>query len=128
MELLLKTYSDKPSRLGVRYTYGFQAVKAYEELVRNYRGQEFAITLEPMKGCINLVLEAVQSGKKIPYKNLDYRPELLKKLESLNNASLALQFVHLYSETGAVFIAKPFKKTEFFSLTHYQIIGAQNYF
>lgn len=127
MELLLKIYGDKPSRIGVKYTYDYLALRAYEELIRKYRGEIFRLKLEPLRGQINLVLQSEHSHQKITYQGLAYRPELLKKLESLPDKDLSLQFVHLYSEGGVLLVAKPFKKQEFFAIRSYEVIGAGNF-
>ena len=124
MELLLKLYGDKPSRVGVRYTYGYQAIRAYEDLVRKYPAETFSLRLEPAGSKINLALRSDQSGKLIPYPDLEYRPELLNKIQSLSEQYSSLQFVHLYREGNQLLIAKPFKKQEFFTVTHYEIIGS----
>jgi hypothetical protein len=123
MELLLKTYTDQPSRLGITYKYEYLARQAYEELIRRHRGDSFVLQVEPLKGKINVTLLSEQSGKKIPYPELYYKPDVLTRLESLSGLHMNLLFVHLYKEGNLLLVAKPFKKQEFFSITGCRIIG-----
>lgn len=123
MELLLKTYPDKPARLGVTYKYEYLARQAYEQLVRDHRGDSFNLLVEPLRGKINLTLLSDQSGKKVLYPELYYKPDLLRRLEQVGGPHMSLLFVHLYQESNTLLIAKPFKKQEFFSLSSCRIIG-----
>lgn len=123
MDLLLKTYSDKASRLGVTYKYEYLARQAYEQLVRSHPGHSFSLQAEPLRGKINLTLVSEQSGKKILYPEVYYKPELLQRLEQLSGAHMNLLFVHLYQEGNVLLVAKPFKKQEFFPITGCRIIG-----
>jgi len=127
MELLIKLYTDKPSRIGIKYTYGFQALKPYEDLIRQYSDHTFTLKLELKGKKINLVLQSEGSGAKIVYKDLDYKPEHLKKLEQQGYSGMPLQFVHIYSEANVLLIAKPFKKEKFISITAYEIIGSADF-
>ena len=55
MELIIKIYSDKPSRIGVKYTYDYQAQKAYEEVIRKGGSGSYKLSLEPVRDKITLV-------------------------------------------------------------------------
>ena len=123
MELLLKTYHDQPSRLGVTYKYEYLARQAYESMVRSHRGEGFSLLAEPLRGKINLTLLSDQSGKKVVYPELYFKAELLQRLEQLCGPHMNLLFVHLYQESNVLLVAKPFKKQEFFSITSCRIIG-----
>jgi hypothetical protein len=123
MELLLKTYPDQASRIGVTYKYEYLARQAYEELIRKHRKESFILQLEPVKGKINLTLCSEQSGKKIVYKDLDLKPDLLQGLEQLAWPDPDLVFVHLYKEANRLLIARPFRQPEFFRISSYELTG-----
>jgi hypothetical protein len=123
MELLLKTYTDQASRIGVTYKYEYLARQAYEELVRRHHNENFILQLEPVRGKMNLTLCSEQSGKKVLYKEVNARPDLLQKLELLAGADMNLIFVHLYKEANALRIAKPFRRADFFSISSYELTG-----
>jgi hypothetical protein len=123
MELLLKTYPDQASRIGVTYKYEYLARQAYEELIRKHRNESFILQLEPQKGKINLTLCSEQSGKKIIYKDLSAKPDLLQRLEQAAGPDLDLVFVHLYKATNRLLIARPFRQPEFFRISSYELSG-----
>ncbi len=129
MEMLIKIYADKPCRVGIKYQYSYLAVKPYEELVRKYAGQTFKLKIEltKVRSRLQFVLQSDQTGIKIPYKDVEYRPELLNKVRSLMNSDMPVEFVHIYVEGNSAFIAKPFKKQTFFSITGIDIITPDNF-
>lgn len=126
-QLLIKLYKDRPSRIGIKYTYEFQALKPYEELVRKYPQHSFFLKLEPKAGQINLSLKSDQSGEVIRYKDLLYKPEELRKLIDAGSGALPMEFVHIYSEANVLLIAKPFKQQHFFTLSSYEVIGLNDF-
>ena|SRR6218665_3940003 len=123
MELLLKTYPGQTSRIGVTYKYEYLARQAYEELIRKHRDERFILQLEPVRGKINLTLCSEQSGKKVAYKELNAKPELLQKLELLTGPDMDLEFVHLYREANRLLVARPFRRPEFFRISSYELTG-----
>lgn len=127
MELLIKLYKEKPSRIGIKYMYSFQALRPYEDLIRKYPNDAFTLKLEPKNNKMILILQSEQSGEKIIYKDLDYKPEQVKKLQQQGYRGMPLQFVHVYSEANTVLIAKPFKKSLFISISSFEIIGIHNF-
>lgn len=122
MELLIKIYSDQPSRFGIKYSYAYQAVKAYEALVSKYRGHTFSARLEPFGQKLSFMLESDQDGGKVYYKDLLYRAEQLKKLNEVLRPQMPIEFVHIYTEENQVLIAKPFRQRKFFSISRCSII------
>ena len=125
--LLIKLSKDKPSRIGIKYAYEFQALKPYEELVRKYPQHSFSLKLEPKAKQINLSLRSDQSGEVIRYQDLLYKPEELRKLIDAGSGALPLEFVHLYSEANVLLIARPFKQQTFFKVSSYEIIGLNEF-
>jgi hypothetical protein len=126
-QLLIKLYQDKPSRIGIKYTYEFQALKPYEELVRKYPGHTFTLKLEPKNDRITLTFASEQNGERIIYKDLAYKKEQVLKLIQIGHNALPMEFVHIYSEANVMLIAKPFKKQSFFSISAYEIIGLNDW-
>ena len=123
MELIIKLYNDKTSRIGVKYLQEYQAVKAYEEIISKYLNESFSIKLEPVKNKINLVLISSQTGGRVVYKDLDYSLAQLKRLESYTERQTALQFVHIYNKSNLLVIAKPFRTQKFLLLSDVEIIN-----
>lgn len=126
--LLIKLYKDKPSRIGIKYTYGFQALKPYEELVRKFAGHTFSMKLEPQQKQISLRLRSDQSGEVIVYKALHYKAEELKNLMQQGYSGMPLEFVHIYTEANVTLIAKPFKQQQFFSISAFEIVGINEFY
>lgn len=120
--LLIKLYKDRPSRIGIKYPYEFQALKPYEDLVRKFPQHSFTMTLEPYPKHINLRLRSDQCGEVIRYKELLYKPDELRKLID-DGAVLPMEFVHIYSEANALLIVKPFKKQNFLTISSYELTG-----
>lgn len=127
MELIIKFYTDKPSRVGIKYAYEFEAVKAYESLITKYRGETFVFSAEPLNNRVNIVMQSEQSGSRVVYKDLDYRPEQVKRLQALAGPGLNIQFVHIYSDANMLMVAKPFKRQEFLSITGFESVGSDSF-
>jgi hypothetical protein len=126
-QLLIKLYKDKPSRIGIKYAYEFQALKPYEDLVRKYPEHSFSLKLEPKAKQINLSLRSDQNGEVIRYKDLLYKPDELRKLIDAGPGALPMEFVHIYSEANVLLIARPFKQQTFFTISSYEIIGLNEF-
>lgn len=125
--LLIKLSKDKPSRIGIKYAYEFQALRPYEDLVRKYPQHSFSLKLEPKAKQINLSLKSDQCGEVIRYKDLLYNPDELRKLIDAGSGVLPMEFVHIYSEANVLLIAKPFKQQHFFALSSYEVIGLNDF-
>lgn len=126
-QLLIKLYKDKPSRIGIKYAYEFQALKPYEELMSKYPQHSFSLKLEPKAKQISLSLQSDQSGDVIRYKDLLYKPEELRKLIDAGKSALPMEFVHIYSAANVLLIARPFKQAHFFTVSSYEIIGLNDF-
>lgn len=126
-QLLIKLYKDRPSRIGIKYAYEFQALKPYEDLVRKYPQHSFSLKLEPKARHINLSLRSDQNGEVVRYRELLYKPEELRKLIDVGSGALPMEFVHIYSEANVMLIARPFKQHTFFTVSSYEIIGLNDF-
>jgi hypothetical protein len=127
MELVIKLYEDKPSKVGVKYVYEYKAVREYEDLVRKYRNETFILKLEPAKNSITISITSEISGYTVTYKNLAYKPEQVKRLQAFFNAQTQLHFVHVFSKENTLYIAKPFRKEIFFSISKIELISTGNF-
>jgi hypothetical protein len=123
MELIVKLYADKPSRIGVKYPKEYQAVKAYEEIISKYRNENFTLRIELAKGKAFLLLVSGQTGGRVVYKELDYKTEHLKKLEVYMQSGGNLQFVHIYADSNRLLIARPFRQQIFITVSSVEIIN-----
>lgn len=127
MELIVKLYSDKPSKIGIKYPQEYSAVRAYEEIFHKNMGEVFSLKMEMVKDRMNMTLISEETGGKIIYKDLEYKLEHLKKLQTFLNPGSDLQFVHVFSKTNTLMIAKAFRGTKFIKLTNYELIGPGNF-
>jgi hypothetical protein len=123
MELVVKLYSDKPSKIGVQFVYEYQAVREYEALVQKYPGESFHAKIEFVKNKILLTLQSDLTGGKVVYKDLEFRSDQIKRLQAFYSPELPLQFVHVFSKANTLFIAKPFRRQEFFKITDLDFIA-----
>lgn len=124
MNLMLKLYHDKPSKIAVHYNYEHQAQRAYEDLLTKHAGLKTKIKIELLHHKITLCLESVESGFKMYYKDLDYRSSQILQLKAYYEAGSALNFVHVFSKQNTLFVAKPFYKPNFLSVESIELIGA----
>jgi hypothetical protein len=123
MELIIKIYSDKPSRIGVKYTYDYQAQKAYEEVIRKGGSGSYKLSLEPVRDKITLVATSLDSGIKITYKDLEYKRDQLLKLQAVFHSLEELWFVHVYPKNNVLLVAKPFKMENFVKIVSFEMIN-----
>jgi hypothetical protein len=123
VELFLKFYADKPSRIGIKYTYEFQAVKAYEDLVRLFGEGELSALLEITGDRITMVLTSQFNGKQSRYQHLEFKSGELQKLRSLGR-NHAFEFVNIFAQHNTLMIAKPFRKAKFFVIRDIELRGA----
>jgi hypothetical protein len=124
VELFLKFYTDKPSRVGIKYTYEFQAVKAYEDLVRLFGESALSALLELSKEKLTLVLTSGFNGKQFRYQSLEFKPKELQKLRELGPEQV-YEFVHIYAQHNTLMVAKPFRKAKFFVINEIELRGAE---
>jgi hypothetical protein len=124
MELVIKLFSDKPSKIGVRYVYEFKATREYEDLIDKYRGETFRAKFEFVKDKIQLTLQSEISGGKIIYKDLEFKMDQVKKLQALFSPELTTHFVHVFPKANTLFVAKPYRQQEFLAITDVEFIAA----
>ena len=127
MELLVKLYTDKPTRVGIKFMYEYKAVRAYEQLITMHRGETFILKVEPVKDKLNITLQSEQSGIKIPYKDIDYKMDQFHKLALFADKEISFQFVHIYSNANVILVAKPFRKEEFVLVSKIEIVSHLNF-
>jgi hypothetical protein len=122
-ELVIKLYEDKPSRVGIHYSSGFQAVKEYAALVDKFRGESLRARIEINKNRMNLILRSSESNDKMEYKDLTFNSIQLKRLQLFLKPDTELHFVHIYSKANQLFIAKPGfnKKMEFVTIGKFEL-------
>lgn len=124
MELAIKLYNDKPPRIGIVYPNEYQGRKAYDALMDQYRGQTFNALFEPVKDKVKLTLFPRGGTGIIQYKDLDFKPDQLKKLFDYIKSDASIQFTHIYWQGNAPFIAKNrYKPFEPLIIQQYEIVG-----
>ena len=127
MELVIKLSQDKPSRIGIKYQYDYQAVRAYEAIFLKQPHGSFSVTMEIIRQNLQLTLISDESGFKLCYKELEYKVNDLKKMQLLQAGS-PVQFVHVYPKENNFYVAKPFKKETFIPVSSIQLISPGNNF
>jgi hypothetical protein len=121
MEFLFKSYRDQPSRAAVKYTYDFQAVRAYEQLFTKQSGIDFEMRLEPFSSHLKLTITSRESGMPFQYPPLEYKKNDIYLLQQLQEGS-SLQFLHVYPRAGKLLVARPFKKELFINITRFEVL------
>lgn len=127
MELLFKAYPDQPSRLGVDYKYPHQAVRSYELLLSKGQGQDFHLKVEVLPAVVKLIVTSEQNGFMTVYKDVGFKPEQLRRFLACVKQKAPLQFVHVYKTGNSPFVAKPFEKEKFITVTSTEIMGTGNF-
>jgi hypothetical protein len=118
-EFIIKLYQDKPSRIGIQYSSGFQAGKEYAALIDKFRGEMLRARIEINGDRLNLILYSDASNAKVAYRDLVYNKAQFKRLQVFIRPDTELQFVHIYSKGNTLFIAKPgFNREMEFLLIH----------
>ena len=120
MELLVKAYADQPARLGIRYIYEYQAVRAYEDLVRTVGAAGINGILELSGKQLQLKVISEYNGKTVLYKELEYREADLQRLARLTPP---FTFVHVFPQQNVLLMAKPFRKADFLSIQALELRG-----
>lgn len=123
MVLLIKLYKDKASRIGIKYSSRYPAVKPLEDLITKYPKETFNVSIELRNNKIQLTLEPVNGGQKIYYRDLDFRKELLNQLNNMLQSGMLIEFVHVYMENNVPMVAKAFHKNCFIQLKRVELIG-----
>jgi hypothetical protein len=113
MQLLIKLYSDKPSRIAIQYPYEYQAQRAYEAIVANHPKQAFIAKFELIQHKMTLTLQSSETGVKIVYVGLEYKAEQLKRLKDFFQKNTELIFVHVYAKSNILYVARPFRQKVF---------------
>lgn len=124
MQLVIKLNKDKTSRLGIKYPQEYLAVKAYESLITTYGQTAFNLKIELRGKQLDLTLVPAMGGKSLVYKSLDYDLSQIQKLQAFGASVIPLEFVHIYSKSNALVIAKPFKTQRFISICAFEMIGS----
>jgi hypothetical protein len=122
MELVVKLYDGKPSRIGIRYVYEYMALKDYEQLISEHGSSEFSLSIELVRGKAFVVLCSDNTGEKIVYKDLEFKTEQMRKLQVFQDAGLPMQFVHIFPKGNTLFVAKPFRREQFVSISSVEFI------
>ena len=126
MELLMKFYREKSSRIAVKFLYEHAAKQAYESLLDQLGEEHCTLKLELLKNRVCLTLINVGTGRKVEYKSLEYKSEQLRNLQKYSSEFRQLIFVHVYSKSNTLLVAKPFHKEKFIVITDYEILNLEN--
>jgi hypothetical protein len=123
MQLVIKLYNDKPSRIGIIYPTEFQAGKAYEAIIDRNKGEKFRATIELLAGHAMLTLISINGSAKIVYKGLEFKVDQLKKLQAYIKPNSPIHFVHTYWKGSTMYLAKVrFRNPEPVFIEEYEII------
>ncbi len=124
MELVIKLYSDKPSRIGIRYIYEYLAIREYEDLMRKLGSGSVSVQLEILKNAVNLTLRSDGTGARFTYKDLEFKFEQLKRLQSFFTPGSTMDFVHVFPKNNTFFVAKAFRRSQFLQISEIEFISA----
>lgn len=118
--------SEGLCRIGVKYLNEYQAIKSYEEVLSGQEENSYSLMIEFVMEKLNLSLVSDATGKKTYYKNVSYSIEQMKKIIIGVDQSRKFQFLHTYSKSNVLTIAKPFNSQFFISLSKIEIIEPIN--
>lgn len=127
MELVIKLYSDKPSKIGIKYPNEHTAVKAYEAIFHKNGGEIFSLKMEFVRERLTLILISDETGERIVYMDLEYKLDQLKKLQGFVQQGADLEFVHVFSKVNTLYLAKAFRGKKFIKISSYEIVGPANF-
>ena len=125
MELIIKLYNEKPSRVGIKFIYEFQAVKAYEQILSKH-GENFFLSMEVQRGQVKLVLQSEKDGAKLEFRELGFKPDQVNRLRQFCSGNYSLQFVHVFPKENKLFVARPFKQERFINVINMKFIGMED--
>ncbi|MDI1355689.1 MAG: hypothetical protein PSX36_12270 [bacterium] len=123
MDLLIKRYLNKPSKIGVKFLYEHKAVQEYEALIAQIGNAGAALRLECVRDKINLFLVSETTGMKFNYLGLDYVTAQITSLQQEDSADLKFQFVHVFARKNALLVAKPFHRETFLNISDISFIN-----
>jgi hypothetical protein len=123
MQLVIRFSADKPSRIGIRFIYEFLAIKPYESMVNAHGIDNYSVTLEPLRGLLNLTLRSEGDGAKFEYRELEFKADQVMRLKQLFHSGFAIEFVHVYPKENRLFVAKPFRQERFIRVTAVRFVG-----
>lgn len=121
--LIIKIQAERPTRVGVRYAYPFQAQASCQVLLRNYPGHRFSMRLEPKSNYIDLTLCSDECGELVRYQALHYKPDDLRGMIAAPKNLLPLEFVHAYTQANVTRIAGSTGQSGIFSISSWEILG-----
>jgi hypothetical protein len=75
---------------------------------------------------VTLQLTGDLTGSKVVYKDLEFKIDQLKRLQTYHQKGMPLQFVHIYPKANTLYVAKPFRKEEFISISSVEIFNPQH--
>ena len=119
MEFIFKM--NRSPRIGIKYTYDFQAVRAYEALFGKHGAVEYDLRLEPRQEGLKIALISADSGFTVQYPLLAYKITELQQFQRIPPGAV-LQFVHVYPRAGILYVARPFKQKLYVSIRSFEII------
>jgi hypothetical protein len=123
MELVVKIYGDKPSRIGVKYVYDYQAQRSYEDLVKRSGSGSHSLTLEPVRERMTMILTSQDTGVKTVYKELEFKMDQINRLRQHFSQTNPLLFVHVFPKNNTLMVAKPFRKETFITISNFELIN-----
>jgi hypothetical protein len=128
MQLAIKLYHEKLPRIGIVYPTEFQGGKAYEPFLTKYAGEKFKMTIELLRGKALLTLDSVNGSARVVYKDLEFKVDQLKKLQTYTTPSTELELVHTYWKGNTLTIAKVnFKNPKPLLIHGYELIAPVGY-
>jgi hypothetical protein len=122
MQLLIKLYTETP-RIGIIYPSEYQAIKMYEQLIEKHLGETFHLSIEIVKGLITLKLRSIDGSGVIVYKDLEFKSDQLKRLETYCKPDISMELIHVFNKSNGMVIPKIRQKApEFLKIKGYEIV------
>lgn len=114
MRLDFKAPANKPAFIGIRFPDWFSAGQTNKDMIDEYKGKEFSLTLAPVRDKINLKLTVDSPHRVWKYLQIKYDPGKLHLFMAIPTASWT--FGHIFEHKGRDQIARTTPHNNVFSV------------
>ena len=108
--------------MGILYPFEFQAVRAYEQLLLRCRNQKLNLKIEIKPTGLLLAVRSDFNAQLTLYRNIQFKPDHIIKIQRYLTGQTPAEFVHVFTRSNKLLIAKPFNKPELLPINEIECI------
>ena len=108
--------------MGILYPFEFQAVRAYEQLLLRCRNQKLNLQIEIKPTGLLLAVRSDFNAQLTLYRNIQFKPDHIIKIQRYLTGQAPAEFVHVFTRSNKLLIAKPFNKPELLPINEIECI------